>query len=166
MSTPWDEVEDGSGYAVDAGDDYDEELDGPPRPPRRRHEPDPAAPAAAPVAVLPDPSVGPAVLRFMEVGLTLSVAPGTVAGLGRDPEWAPGTAGALGPHRTVSARHASVAVAADGTATVTEEPPGAVNGTRLNGTDLIAGRPYPLTDGDRVWLGARISCTVTLGRRC
>lgn len=155
MSTPWDveEYEEEYGEGGDAYEDLDSLV--------RSRPPDPVDAPTPP----PDPSAGPAVLRFMEVGLTLSVAPGTVAGLGRDPDWAPGTAGALAPHRTVSSRHASVAVAADGTATVTEEPPGAVNGTRLNGTDLVAGRPYPLTDGDRVWLGARISCTVTLGRR-
>ncbi|MET3987789.1 FHA domain-containing protein [Streptomyces sp. PvR034] len=118
-------------------------------------QPRPPAPSACP----------PAVLRFLEVPLTLTVAPGTVAGLGRDPNWAPGTAAALAHHRTVSGRHAGVAVAADGSATVTEELPGAVNGTRLNGTDLVAGRPYPLTDGDRLRLGPRISCTVQLGRR-
>ncbi|MFE0043014.1 FHA domain-containing protein [Streptomyces albireticuli] len=130
----------------------------------------PSVPAALPPRpvppepVLPDRTAAPAVLRFLEVGLTLTVAPGTRVGLGRDPDWAPRTAAALAPHRTVSARHAGLAVAADGTATVTEEPPGAVNGTRLNRTDLVAGVPYPLTDGDRLRLGPRISCVVRLGR--
>ncbi|MER8048047.1 FHA domain-containing protein [Streptomyces sp. NPDC094032] len=119
---------------------------------------------APPVAVLPGPPAAPARLRFEEVALTLTVLPGTVAGLGRDPEWAPGTAAALAAHTTVSRRHASVAVAADGTATVTEEPSTAANGTRLNGSDLVAGRPYPLADGDLLQLGARIGCVITLGR--
>ncbi|MFH9727378.1 hypothetical protein ACH4M4_31065 [Streptomyces sp. NPDC017254] len=123
------------------------------------------APELVPRQPLPDPSVAPARLRFSEVALTLTVLPGTVAGLGRDPDWAPGTAAALAAHPTVSARHAGVAVAADGSATVTEELPGAVNRTRLNSTVLVAGQAYALTDGDRLWLGARISCVVTLGRR-
>ncbi|ARZ72449.1 hypothetical protein SMD11_6873 [Streptomyces albireticuli] len=121
-------------------------------------------PRLDPVPVPPDRPVGPAVLRFLEVGLTLTVAPGARVGLGRDPDWAPRTAVALAGHLTVSARHAGVTVAADGSATVTEEPPGAVNGTRLNRTDLVAGVPYPLTDGDRLRLGPRISCVVRLGR--
>ncbi|MER5932053.1 hypothetical protein [Streptomyces sp. NPDC002054] len=107
----------------------------------------------------------PVVLRFLEVALTLTVAPGTVVALGRDPDWAPRTAAAFAHHHTVSTRHAGVAVAADGSATVTEELPGAANGTRLNKTDLVAGVPYPLTDRDRLWLGPRISCVVQLGRR-
>ncbi|MFH8579393.1 FHA domain-containing protein [Streptomyces zaomyceticus] len=127
-----------------------------------RHDP---APEIAPRPSPPDASAAPARLRFGEVALTLTVPPGTTAGLGRDPDWAPGTAAALAPHPTVSARHATVAVAADGSATVTEELPGAVNRTRLNGIDLVPGRAYPLTDGDRLRLGARISCVVTLGRR-
>ncbi|MFD7028386.1 FHA domain-containing protein [Streptomyces sp. NPDC059917] len=126
-------------------------------------------PVAGPVVVEPRPHAPsaalPAVLRFLEVPLTVTVVPGTAAGLGRDPNWAPDTAAALAHHRTVSGRHAEVAVAPDGSATVTEELPGAVNGTRLNGNDLMAGRPYPLTDGDRLRLGPRVSCTVQLGRR-
>ncbi|QES47245.1 hypothetical protein DEJ50_04765 [Streptomyces venezuelae] len=110
------------------------------------------------------PPAAPAVLRFLEVPLTLTVAPGTLVGLGRDPDWAPRTAVALAHHHTVSARHAGLAVAADGSATVTEELPGATNGTRLNRTDLVAGVSYPVTDGDRLWLGPRVSCTVQLGR--
>ncbi|MEV7279988.1 FHA domain-containing protein [Streptomyces sp. NPDC093111] len=127
--------------------------------------PMPAAPVrVAPAPATPGPPAAPARLRFEEVALTVTVLPGTVTGLGRDPEWAPGTAAALAAHPTVSRRHASVAVAQDGTATVTEEPSTAANGTRLNGVDLIPGRPYPLTDGDRLQLGARIGCVITLGR--
>ncbi|MFJ6351049.1 FHA domain-containing protein [Streptomyces sp. NPDC092046] len=118
----------------------------------------------APVSVAPGPPAHPARLRFEEVALTVTVLPGTVAGLGRDPEWAPATAAALAAHPTVSRRHASVAVAPDGTATVTEEPSTAANGTRLNGIDLLPGRPYPLTDGDLLRLGARIGCVIALGR--
>ncbi|MFJ7208058.1 FHA domain-containing protein [Streptomyces sp. NPDC098789] len=154
MSTPGAEGRD------DEWDDWDEVSPIIPVRPR---------PASGPVVAEPrppDPSAClPAVLRFLEVPLTLTVVPGTVTGLGRDPNWAPGTAAALAHHHTVSARHAGVTVAEDGSATVTEELPGAVNGTRLNGTDLVAGRPYPLTDGDRLRLGPRVSCTVQLGRR-
>ncbi|MFF0427888.1 FHA domain-containing protein [Streptomyces sp. NPDC004520] len=138
-------------------DDWDDLDASPPRS-------GPGPVAVAPRHVPPDPAAAPARLRFDEVALTVTVRPGTVAGLGRDPEWAPCTAAALAEHRTVSRRHASVTVAADGTATVTEEPSGAVNRTRLNGVDLIAGQAYPLTDGDRLWLGSRISCVITLGR--
>ncbi|MEU6932946.1 FHA domain-containing protein [Streptomyces sp. NPDC046374] len=124
-----------------------------------------AAPVpVAPVSVAPGPPAAPARLRFEEVALTVTVLPGTVAGLGRDPEWAPATAAALAAYPTVSRRHASIAVAPDGTATVTEEPSTAANGTRLAGIDLVAGRPYPVTDGDRLQLGARIGCVITLGR--
>ncbi|MER7764034.1 FHA domain-containing protein [Streptomyces sp. NPDC097619] len=120
--------------------------------------------AAPPPAEAPRPSAPPVLLRFQEVHLTLTVPPGSTVGLGRDPEWAPRTARALAAHRTVSGRHASVAVAADGTATVTEEPPGPRNGTRLDGTDLVTGVAHPLRDGALIRLGPRISCRVTLGR--
>ncbi|MEV7418590.1 FHA domain-containing protein [Streptomyces sp. NPDC089919] len=169
MSTPG--PEDRGGRAEDPADDWDDGgwdddwddavgprtdvLTGPGAPGTAAAGPGPAGPTAP---------VPPARLRFLEVALTLTLAPGTVTRLGRDPGWAPCTAAALDRHRTVSARHASVTVAADGSATVTEELPGATNGTRLGHTDLVAGRAYPLADGDRLWLGARISCTVTLGR--
>jgi len=53
--------------------------------------------------------------------------------------------------RSVSRRHARVARNADGTF-ITEEV-GALNGTFVNGTKLVTGRPHPLEEGDKVSLG-------------
>ena len=53
--------------------------------------------------------------------------------------------------RSVSRRHARVARSADGTF-ITEEV-GALNGTFVNGTKLVTGRPHPLEEGDKVSLG-------------
>jgi CRP-like cAMP-binding protein len=53
--------------------------------------------------------------------------------------------------RSVSRRHARIVRTSDGYA-ITEEV-GALNGTFVNGTKLVTGRPHPLQDGDRVSLG-------------
>ncbi len=53
--------------------------------------------------------------------------------------------------RSVSRRHARVARTSDGWM-VTEEV-GALNGTFVNGSKLVTGRPHPLVDGDKVGLG-------------
>jgi CRP-like cAMP-binding protein len=53
--------------------------------------------------------------------------------------------------RSVSRRHARVARSADGTF-ITEEV-GALNGTFVNGTKLVTGRPHPIEEGDKVSLG-------------
>lgn len=53
--------------------------------------------------------------------------------------------------RSVSRRHARIARTPDGY-TLAEEV-GALNGTYLNGTKLVAGRAYPLADGDRISVG-------------
>lgn len=53
--------------------------------------------------------------------------------------------------RSVSRRHARLVRAADGFA-LTEEV-GALNGTFVNGTKLVTGRPHPLQDGDKISLG-------------
>jgi CRP-like cAMP-binding protein len=53
--------------------------------------------------------------------------------------------------RSVSRRHARLVRANDGF-TLTEEV-GALNGTFVNGTKLVTGRPHPLQDGDRVSFG-------------
>jgi CRP-like cAMP-binding protein len=53
--------------------------------------------------------------------------------------------------RSVSRRHARLVRTADGWV-VTEEV-GALNGTFVNGTKLVTGRPHPLHDGDRLSLG-------------
>jgi pSer/pThr/pTyr-binding forkhead associated (FHA) protein len=53
--------------------------------------------------------------------------------------------------RSVSRRHARLVRANDGF-TLTEEV-GALNGTFVNGTKLVTGRPHTLQDGDRVSFG-------------
>ncbi len=53
--------------------------------------------------------------------------------------------------RSVSRRHARIVRTPDGY-TMTEEV-GALNGTYLNGRKLVAGRTYPLADGDRLSMG-------------
>jgi CRP-like cAMP-binding protein len=53
--------------------------------------------------------------------------------------------------RSVSRRHARILKTGDGWV-VTEEV-GALNGTFVNGTKLVTGRPHPLADGDRLGLG-------------
>ncbi len=53
--------------------------------------------------------------------------------------------------RSVSRRHALIVRTAEGWV-VTEEV-GALNGTFVNGTKLVTGRPHPLADGDKVGLG-------------
>jgi len=54
--------------------------------------------------------------------------------------------------RTVSRRHARIVQGPEGH-TITEEI-GALNGTAVNGTRLVAGRPHPIRDGDRLGLGS------------
>ncbi len=53
--------------------------------------------------------------------------------------------------RSVSRRHARISRGEQGFS-ITEEV-GALNGTFVNGTKLVAGRPHPLADGDRLMLG-------------
>ena len=53
--------------------------------------------------------------------------------------------------RSVSRRHARVLRAGDGY--VLTEEVGALNGTFVNGTKLVTGRPHPVQDGDRVSFG-------------
>jgi CRP-like cAMP-binding protein len=53
--------------------------------------------------------------------------------------------------RSVSRRHARITRTGDGYALVEEV--GALNGTFVNGQKLVAGRPQPIEDGDRVSCG-------------
>jgi CRP/FNR family cyclic AMP-dependent transcriptional regulator len=53
--------------------------------------------------------------------------------------------------RSVSRRHARLVRVSDGF-TLTEEV-GALNGTFVNGTKLVTGKPHPLQDGDKVSFG-------------
>lgn len=53
--------------------------------------------------------------------------------------------------RSVSRRHARITRTADGYALVEEV--GALNGTFVNGQKLLAGRPQPVEDGDRIACG-------------
>jgi len=53
--------------------------------------------------------------------------------------------------RSVSRRHARLVRTSDGY--VLTEEVGALNGTFVNGTKLVTGRPHPVIDGDRVSFG-------------
>jgi CRP-like cAMP-binding protein len=53
--------------------------------------------------------------------------------------------------RSVSRRHARVLRAGEGY--VLTEEVGALNGTFVNGTKLVTGRPHPIREGDKVGLG-------------
>ncbi|MEV6123989.1 FHA domain-containing protein [Streptomyces sp. NPDC052077] len=114
----------------------------------------------SPVTTAPEPGAGAALrLVFRGAGHHLDVVPGGELRLGRDAEWAPEAAALLAGETSVSGRHASVAHAEDGSATVTEVPQGATNGVRVNDRVLVPGRPEPLHDGDTVWLGPWVSLT-------
>jgi len=80
--------------------------------------------------------------------------------LGRDPARSP-AAKALDGYGNVSRDHAELALAADGTVTVTDR--GSLNGTFVNGARLEAGRPHPLSDGDQLRLGATAVLYVSVG---
>jgi pSer/pThr/pTyr-binding forkhead associated (FHA) protein len=53
--------------------------------------------------------------------------------------------------RSVSRRHARLVRTSEGY--VLTEEVGALNGTLVNGTKLVTGRPHPVKDGDRVSVG-------------
>ena len=53
--------------------------------------------------------------------------------------------------RSVSRRHARI-VRADGAFSLIEEG-GVLNGTFVNGTQLVSGEPHPIKDGDCIGLG-------------
>ena len=53
--------------------------------------------------------------------------------------------------RSVSRRHARLVRTNEGF--VLTEEVGALNGTFVNGTKLVTGRPHPIQDGDRVSFG-------------
>ena len=53
--------------------------------------------------------------------------------------------------RSVSRRHARIVDSDDGLVVIEEV--GALNGTFVNGTRLVAGEPHPVEDGDRVGVG-------------
>jgi len=111
--------------------------------------------------------LAPIAVRAMTVTVTLAepqtrfvIPAGGRLLLGRDPARSP-AAKALGGYGNVSRDHAEVALAADGTVTVTDR--GSLNGTYVNGTRLEAGRPHRLSDGDQVRLGANAVLYVSAG---
>ncbi|MCL6671547.1 FHA domain-containing protein [Streptomyces panaciradicis] len=119
---------------------------------------------SAPVAsAAPTPDSGAtAVLRFSGGAVQVHLRPGDVRALGRDPVWAPTTAGGFADERSVSRRHAEVTLRSDGTLWVTEHQNGTTHGTRVNGEYLLPAVPRPLVDGDRLVLGLDSEATVSL----
>ncbi|MER5405952.1 FHA domain-containing protein [Streptomyces sp. NPDC002769] len=120
-------------------------------------------------APVPDADPGPvgeagvsAVLRFSGGPVQLRLRPGEVRALGRDPDWAPFTARGFTDERSVSRRHAEIALRADGTLWVTEYQEGTTHGTRVNGDYLLPAVPRLLADGDRLVLGLHSEATVSL----
>jgi len=91
-------------------------------------------------------------LRFPG-GQTVSVEPGEHIRLGREPRLCPAVAFLAG-HDNLSRPHATVAVAPDGSATVTDE--GSTNGTYVRGYRLAAQEPAPLLPGDTLRLAADV----------
>lgn len=110
----------------------------------------------------PVPAGARAVLNFDTLALSLPVLPGEALRLGRDPDWAPASAGAFREQTTVSRRHAGVSLDPDGTVWVTEETDGTMNGTWVNDTPLLPGERHRLRHGDRLRLGRAVGCTVRL----
>lgn len=108
------------------------------------------------------PAGAPAMLYFDTLALSLPVLPGEPLRLGRDPDWAPDSAGSLREQTTVSRRHAGVSLDPDGTVWVTEETGGTMNGTWVNDTPLLPGERHRLRHGDRLRLGRAVGCTVRL----
>ncbi|WP_371629801.1 FHA domain-containing protein [Streptomyces sp. NBC_00341] len=110
----------------------------------------------------PMPAGARAVLYFDTLALSLPVLPGEPLRLGRDPGWAPDSAGSFREQTTVSRRHAGVSLDPDGTVWVTEETGGTMNGTWVNDTPLLPGERHRLRHGDRLRLGRTVGCTVRL----
>ncbi|GAB2881001.1 FHA domain-containing protein [Streptomyces mayteni] len=104
------------------------------------------------------------VLRLDTPCLRLTAGPGRPLRLGRDPEWAPATAAALGGSSGVSRRHATITVERDGTAWVTEEAAGSLNGTWVNGRRVEPSGRQPLCGGDELALGKRVRGGVRIHR--
>ncbi|MGA6219492.1 FHA domain-containing protein [Streptomyces umbrinus] len=103
-----------------------------------------------------------AALRFSGGLVQVRLRPGDVRNLGRDREWAPLTARGFADERSVSRRHAEVALRPDGTLWVTEYRDGTTHGTRVNGEYLLPAVPRQLADGDRLVLGLHSEATVSL----
>ena len=101
-------------------------------------------------------------LRLDTPCLRATAGPGRPLRLGRDPEWAPATAAPLGGSPGVSRRHATITVERDGTAWVTEEAAGSLNGTWVNGRRVEPAGRHPLRGGDELTLGRRVRGTVWL----
>ena len=103
-----------------------------------------------------------ATLRFSGGRVDVRLRPGDVRQLGRDQDWAPATARGFADERSVSRRHAEVALRTDGTLWVTEHQDGTTHGTRVNGDYLLPAVPRRLADGDRLVLGLYSEATVSL----
>ncbi|MFF7552436.1 FHA domain-containing protein [Streptomyces olivaceus] len=97
-------------------------------------------------------------LDFGELGGPLLLDRGQTVRLGRSRGWAtPDAAGILSGESSVSARHASVEYAEDGTVWLTEVPEGSTNGVRVGRHVLAPGHRLRVRTGDTVWLGPHVS---------
>ncbi|MFJ5974363.1 FHA domain-containing protein [Streptomyces sp. NPDC093060] len=103
---------------------------------------------------------GRAVRLVFRGGRHLDVPRGSEIRLGRSSSWAPEASELLADEDTVSAQHATLDHASDGTAWLTEVPQGATNGTRVNDSVLVPGSRVRLRDGDRVELGPGVEFIV------
>ncbi|MEU0475771.1 FHA domain-containing protein [Streptomyces olivaceus] len=103
-------------------------------------------------------------LDFGGLGGPLLLDRGQTVRLGRSSGWAtPDAAGILSGESSVSARHASVEYAEDGTVWLTEVPEGSTNGVRVDQHVLAPGHRLRVRTGDTVWLGPHVSFRIRGG---
>ncbi|WP_405907103.1 FHA domain-containing protein [Streptomyces sp. NBC_00828] len=122
-----------------------------------------AVPSGAPACPECQESTGHLRLVSARPPLNLRHGAGAPLRLGRHPVWAaPAVAAAVADDQGLSRRHATVAMAQDGTVWLRENPEGTVNGTYVNDERLPQGSRVPLADGDVVRLGRNLSFVVLL----
>lgn len=159
------------GFLLAEGGDGPAKIEPPPRPAPRPPAPD-HCPACG--ADVPDPANMVCVdcleplrprsptrtataLRLLFADRPVSIAQTESVVLGRDPESSP-VAALFASADNVSRRHASVGMAADGSAWVRDEH--STNGTFVNDSQIPSGHQVPLADGDRLRLASNITARV------